>query len=108
MNIFTPHPPGSELVALNCHVVVVASSLSAAPETRGRERGGLRRTCEQTASRMGRVTLAEVEGRGPSRARWEHKIRLAFEYVPTREAARLLHRSEAAKAASRTTGGGNE
>ena len=38
VSFFHPRLPGSERVVLNSCVVVVASSLRAAPETRGRER----------------------------------------------------------------------
>ena len=56
--------PGSELVVVHHRVVVVvASSLRAAPETRGRARGR-DRTFERTASREGRISVAEAEGRG--------------------------------------------
>jgi len=60
---FTPVAYGFRARHLNRRVVVVASSLRAAPETRGRARGR-DRTFERTASRVGRISVAEAEGRG--------------------------------------------
>ena len=74
--------PGSELVVLNRRVVVVASSLRAAPETRGRARGRDPRTFERSASRMGRINAAEVEGRGPYQVGTQDSFACARE--PTR------------------------